>query len=122
MKIYRNSIIMVSFGENQGSVQKGIRPAIVIQNDLGNKHSTTTIVAPITGRIKKALPTHQELLSKDYCCLKCDSTILGEQILTISKDQILDIIGQLREEDEEKLNEILSVSMNINSLIRRDIL
>ena len=74
MRIYRNSIIMVSFGENRGSVQKGIRPAVVIQNDLGNKHSTTTIVAPITGKIKKPLPTHHELSSKDYYCLKCDST------------------------------------------------
>lgn len=122
MRIYRNSIIMVSFGENRGSVQKGIRPAVVIQNDLGNKHSTTTIVAPITGKIKKPLPTHHELSSKDYYCLKCDSTILGEQVLTISKDQILDIIGQLREEDEEKLNEILSVSMNINTMVRRNII
>lgn len=116
MKIFRNNIIMVSFGEKQGSVQKGIRPAVVIQNDLGNKYSTTTIVAPITGRLKKPLPTHHELSSKDYYCLKCDSTILGEQVLTISKNQILEIIGHLREDDEAKLNEILAISMNIKKL------
>lgn len=115
MKIYRNSIIMVDFGELQGSVQKGIRPAVVIQNDKGNKHSTTTIVVPITGRIKKTLPTHLELSSENYCCLKCDSTILAEQVITISKEQILDIIGHLRDEDEFKLNEILAISMNIKT-------
>ncbi len=115
MKIYRNSIIMVDFGELQGSVQKGIRPGVVIQNDIGNKHSTTTIVVPITGRIKKTLPTHHELFSKNYYCLKCDSTILAEQVITISKEQILDIIGHLREEDEVKLNEILAISMNIKT-------
>ncbi|NRY61494.1 type II toxin-antitoxin system PemK/MazF family toxin [Clostridium beijerinckii] len=115
MKIYRNSIIMVDFGELQGSVQKGIRPGVVIQNDIGNKYSTTTIVVPITGRIKKTLPTHHELSSKNYCCLKCDSTILAEQVITISKEQILDIIGHLRDEDEFKLNEILAISMNIKT-------
>lgn len=115
MRIYRNSIIMVSFGENQGSVQKGIRPAVVIENDIGNRHSTTTIVVPITGRIKKPLPTHHELSSKNYYCLKCDSTILGEQVLTISKEQIIDVIGHLREDDEVKLNRILAISMNIKN-------
>ncbi|MCI9069105.1 type II toxin-antitoxin system PemK/MazF family toxin [Clostridium sp.] len=67
MEIYRDSIIMMDFGQNQGCVQSGRRPAVVIQNDVGNKFSTTTIVVSITGKNKK-----------DYTCLKCDSTILAE--------------------------------------------
>lgn len=114
MKIYRDSIIQVDFGELKGSVQKGIRPAVVIQNDMGNKYSSTTIVVPITGKIKKKLPTHHLLYSKDYCCLKCDSTILAEQVLTISKDQILDVIGHLSSKDSNHLNEVLTISINLN--------
>ena len=115
MKIYRDSIIMVDFGETQGSVQKGRRPAVVIQNDIGNKYSTTTIVVPITGKIKKVLPTHHELHAKNYCCLKCDSTVLAEQVLTISKNQILDVLGHLNEEDSKKLNKILAVSISLTN-------
>lgn len=114
MEIYRDSIIMVDFGKNQGSVQRGKRPAVIIQNDIGNKFSTTTIVVPITGKVKKELPTHHQLYSKNYWCLKCDSTILAEQVLTISKGQILDVLGHLRKEDSEKLDEILSISINLN--------
>lgn len=117
MRIYRDSIINVDFGELRGSVQKGIRPAVVIQNDVGNKYSTTTIVVPITGKIKKNMPTHLNLQSRNYCCLKCDSTVLAEQILTISKEQILDVIGHLRDEDSKVLNEILTVSINLNNKI-----
>lgn len=117
MIIYRGYIVMVDFGENQGSVQKGKRPAVVIQNDIGNKFSTTTIVVPITGRSKKEIPTHHELYKKDYKCLKCNSTILAEQVLTISKGQILEVIGKLRDEDSEKLDGILSVSINLNNRV-----
>lgn len=115
MRIYRCNIIMVNFGQNQGSVQRGKRPAVVIQNDIGNKFSTTTIVVPITGKVKKELPTHHRLFKSDYNCLKCDSTILAEQVLTISKEQILEVIGNLNEEDIKELNEILSVSINLKA-------
>lgn len=117
MEIYRDSIIMVDFGQNQGCVQSGKRPAVVIQNDVGNKFSTTTIVVPITGKHKKELPTHHELYKEDYRCLKYDSTILAEQVLTICKGQILDVIGHLKYEDSEKLNEILSISINLNKKV-----
>lgn len=108
---------MVDFGENQGSVQKGIRPAVVIQNDIGNRFSTTTIVVPITGSVKKELPTHHELRCEKYRCLKCDSTILAEQVLTISKDQILEVLGKLRFEDRTKLNAILATSIQLTGSV-----
>ena len=113
MKIIRGNIIMVDFGKQKGSVQSGMRPAVVIQNNVGNAHSTTTIVAPITGKQKKDLPTHLSLLSKNYKCLRCDSTLLGEQILTISKTQIIEVLGKLNLEDEIELNSKLAVSINL---------
>lgn len=106
---------MVNFGEGQGSVQKGLRPAVIIQNNVGNKYSPTTIVVPITGKMKKELPTHHKLFKKDYSCLKYDSTLLGEQVLTISKVQILENIGALKEEDIKKLDKVLAVSINLNT-------
>lgn len=90
---------------------------MVIQNDVGNKFSITIIVVSITGKHKKALTTHHELYKKDYSCLKYDSTILAEQVLTICKGQILDVIGQLKDGNSEKLNEILSVSINLNKKV-----
>lgn len=113
VKIIRGNIIMVDFGKQKGSVQSGMRPAVVIQNNVGNAHSTTTIVAPITGKQKKDLPTHLSLLSKNYKCLRCDSTLLGEQILTISKTQIIEVLGKLNLEDEIELNSKLAVSINL---------
>lgn len=113
VKIIRGNIIMVDFGKQKGSVQSGMRPAVVIQNNVGNAHSTTTIVAPITGKQKKDLPTHLSLLSKNYKCLRCDSTLLGEQILTISKTQIIEVLGKLNLEDEIELNNKLAVSINL---------
>lgn len=118
MGIFRGCIAIVNFGDKQGSVQNGIRPAVIIQNDIGNKYSTTTIVVPITGKMKKELPTHHKLLKKDYnCLLKCDSTILGEQVLTISKSQIMRNIGVLKEEDLNKLDKALAISINLNTKI-----
>ena len=117
MDIYRDSIVMIDLGNNQGSVQSGIRPAVVIQNNIGNEYSTTTIVVPITGSTKRDLPIHHELYKKDYGCLKCDSTILAEQILTVSKSQISEVIGYLRSEDSIKLNEILFVSISLNNRV-----
>lgn len=117
MRIFRGCISMVNFGDKLGSVQKGIRPAVIIQNNVGNIYSTTTIVVPITGKMKREIPTHHKLLRKDYNCLKCDSTLLGEQVLTISKSQILENIGVLKEEDIKKLDEVLAISINLNKII-----
>ncbi|NLK23267.1 MAG: type II toxin-antitoxin system PemK/MazF family toxin [Clostridiales bacterium] len=116
VQIFRDSIIMVDFGETVGSVQNGTRPAIVVQNDIGNKYSPTTIVVPITAKKKKVMPTHYELSCDDYCCLKYNSTILAEQIVTISKEQIFDVLGHLNKKDSNELNKILNVSINLSNL------
>lgn len=113
--VRRHDILMVDFGENKGSVQNGKRPAVVIQNDRGNKNSTTTIVVPITKTINNKMPTHCTLYKEEYTCLKYDSTILAEQVLTISEEQILDNMGSLNEKDIIKLNKILAISIDLKN-------
>ena len=87
-------ICYVDFGENEGSEQNGIRPAIIIQNDKGNIYSPTTIVASITSQEKKYLPTHVTV--KPYQSgLEKISTIMFEQIRTIDKGRIISKVGHI---------------------------
>lgn len=105
----RFDIVLVDFGnENIGSEQGGLRPAVIIQNDIGNYFSTTTIVLPITSRLKSLnMPTHA-LLSKDETKgLLEDSMILGEAIRQISENRIIKLIGFISNESEK--NEIKRV-------------
>ena len=82
-EIKRGEIYSADFGAGFGSEQGGIRPILILQNNTGNKHSPTTIVAAITGRkTKTALPTHVKIMAKG---LKTESTVLLEQIRTIDK-------------------------------------
>lgn len=78
------------------SEQGGIRPVIIIQNDVGNKYSPTVIVLPITSEIKKEnLPTHCVLHKTDINGLETDSMVLAEQIRVIDKSRLLDKVGYL---------------------------
>ena len=84
------------------SEQGGIRPVIIIQNDIGNKYSPTLIVLPITSEIKKEnMPTHCILHKTEYNGLKVDSMVLAEQIRVIDKSRILDYIGYLDNTNEQ---------------------
>ena len=95
IKIQRGEIILVNFDPVRGSEQRGIRPAIVIQNDIHNKHSPTTIIAPITSRIYlKDYPTNV-FISKEDSRLSKNSTILFNQIKTIDKSRIIKKISKL---------------------------
>lgn len=108
-KISRGDIVMVELG-NKGFLegeQKGYRPAIVIQNNVGNTFSPTTIVAFITKQDKQSLPTH---LSVN---LFVPSTVLGEQIRTIAKDRISKKVGKIKAEYMLELDNILTISLGI---------
>ena len=95
------------------SEQGGIRPVIVIQNDIGNKYSPTLIVLPITSEIKKEnMPTHCILHKSIKNGLKVDSMVLAEQIRVIDKIRILDYIGHLDNANEQN-NVINSYLANI---------
>lgn len=95
-------VVLVDFGNDVvGSEQGGIRPAVIIQNDKGNFFSDTTIVLPITSKIKKVhQPTHT-LLSKG-CGLMVDSMVLGECICQISECRIKKILGAIVDEKEKQ--------------------
>lgn len=108
--IKRGEIYVANLGEFKGSEQCGIRPVLIIQNDMGNKHSPTTIVASITSKLDKhKLPTHIEI--KDG--MRKKSVILLEQIKTIDKERLGTKICELSEEDLKQVDEALRISLGV---------
>lgn len=98
-----------------GSEQGGIRPVLIIQNDVGNRHSPTVIVAAITSKMNKAkLPTHIELSAERYHMVK-DSVILLEQLRTIDKIRLKDKICHLDSQIMQKVDRALLVSLALNT-------
>lgn len=98
-----------------GSEQGGIRPVLIVQNDIGNKHSPTIICAAITSKMNKAkLPTHIEIEAKRYHMVK-DSVVLLEQLRTIDKKRLKEKICHLDSEIMEKVNKGLLVSLELNT-------
>ncbi|HIY97805.1 MAG TPA: type II toxin-antitoxin system PemK/MazF family toxin [Firmicutes bacterium] len=94
-----------------GSEQGGVRPVLVVQNDVGNKYSPTVIAAAVTSKIDKAkLPTHIELSAREYGLSK-DSVVLLEQIRTLDKTRLKERIGQVSADKMRKINEALLVSL-----------
>ena len=92
----------------------GIRPVVIIQNDVGNKHSPTVIAAAITSQLgKNKLPTHIEIGPKN-CGLKSESVVLAEQIRTIDKSRLKEKIGHIDDESVmNKINSALGISFGL---------
>ncbi len=98
-----------------GSEQGGIRPVLIVQNDVGNKHSPTVICAAITSKMNKAkLPTHIEL-STLYYDMDKDSVILLEQLRTIDKKRLKDKVCHLDAQIMKKVNSALMISLELNT-------
>ncbi|QNU67504.1 type II toxin-antitoxin system PemK/MazF family toxin [Ruminiclostridium herbifermentans] len=113
MVIKRGDIYYADLSPVIGSEQGGVRPVLVVQNDVGNKYSPTVIAAAITSQINKAkLPTHIEIGALEYGLAK-DSVILLEQIRTIDKRRLREKIGHLDEELMEKVNNALEISFGL---------
>ena len=111
--IKRGDIYYADLRPVVGSEQGGIRPVLIIQNDTGNKHSPTVIVAAITSKMNKAkLPTHIELNSNDYDIVK-DSVILLEQLRTIDKKRLKDKVCHLEGNIMDRVNQALIVSLEL---------
>lgn len=116
MEIKRGDIYYADLSPVVGSEQGGVRPVLIVQNDVGNKYSPTVIASAITSQIYKAkLPTHIEIKANEYGLQK-DSVVLLEQIRTIDKKRIKDKIGRLDSPLMEKVNEALSVSFGLIEL------
>lgn len=116
MVIKRGDIYYADLSPVIGSEQGGIRPVLIVQNDIGNKYSPTVIAAAITSQINKAkLPTHIEIGALEYGLAK-DSVILLEQIRTIDKKRLREKIGHLDEELMTKVNNALEVSFGLSEI------
>ena len=113
MIVKRGDIYYADLSPVVGSEQGGIRPVLVIQNDIGKKYSPTVIAAAITSQINKAkMPTHIELAAKDYGLNK-DSVILLEQIRTIDKRRLREKIGRIDDGLMASVNNALSISFGL---------
>ena len=98
-----------------GSEQGGVRPVLIIQNDTGNKHSPTVICAAITSRMNKAkLPTHVEISASRYALVK-DSVILLEQVRTIDNKRLREKVCHLDCEILQKVDQALSISLELDT-------
>lgn len=116
MVVKRGDIFYADLSPVVGSEQGGVRPVLVVQNDVGNKFSPTVIIAAVTSQINKAkLPTHIEIKADDYGLAK-DSVILMEQIRTIDKKRLRERIGRLDDELMEQVNSALTVSFGLLDL------
>lgn len=113
MVIKRGDIYYADLSPVVGSEQGGVRPVLIIQNDVGNKYSPTVIATAITSQINKAkMPTHIELDANEYGLSK-NSVVLAEQIRTIDKRRLKEKIGHLDDELMTRVNEALEISFGL---------
>jgi mRNA interferase MazF len=116
MTVKRGDIFYADLSPVIGSEQGGVRPVLVVQNDIGNKYSPTVIVAAITSQINKAkLPTHIEISSDEYGLNK-DSVILLEQVRTIDKKRLKEKIGRISDDLMQDVNEGLTISFGLKEI------
>jgi mRNA interferase MazF len=115
MLVSRGDLFYADLSPVVGSEQGGIRPVLIVQNDMGNRHSPTVIIAAITSQINKAkLPTHIEIDSHPNQLVK-SSVILTEQIRTIDKKRLREKIGRLDDKLMQKVNRALLISLELNT-------
>lgn len=119
-KVKRGDVFFAELDPVIGSEQGGVRPVLIIQNDVGNQHSPTTIVAAITGQMCKAkLPTHVDLAGRENGLSK-NSVVLVEQVRTIDKQRLKERICSLDRTVMEQVDQALQISMGLRTLISRE--
>lgn len=113
MIVKRGDIYYADLSPVIGSEQGGVRPVLIVQNDVGNKYSPTVIVAAITSQINKAkLPTHIEVDARDYGLSK-DSVVLLEQVRTIDKKRLKEKTGHFDDTLMDKVNDAINISFGL---------
>lgn len=109
-EVYKGEIYLVEL-TGEGSVQRGLRPAIVIQNNTGNRYSPTLQIAPLSGRTnKRDIPTHVKI---SYKWLDKESVVLVEQARVVNKFELQKKLGSISESDIIKLDEAIKISYGI---------
>ncbi len=115
MEIKRGEVFYADLSPVVGSEQGGTRPVVIVQNDVGNRHSPTVIAAAITSKqYKNPMPTHIPIKG-DSCGLAKDSVVLLEQIRTIDKTRLKEKTGRLEDSEIEKMNRGLNISFGLES-------
>ncbi len=115
MVIKRGDVYYADLRPVVGSEQGGIRPVVVVQNEVGNRHSSTVIIAAITSQMNKAkLPTHVEMDAR-HCHMVKDSVILLEQVRTIDKKRLREKVCHLDDGMIEKVNRALKISLELDT-------
>lgn len=115
MTVKRGEVYYADLSPVVGSEQGGIRPVLIVQNDIGNKFSPTVIAAAITSRkTKNPLPTHISV-NADNCGLQKDSIVLLEQVRTLDKQRLKERIGYLENNDMVRINHALSISIGLGN-------
>ena len=115
MEVHRGEVFYADLSPVVGSEQGGIRPVLIVQNEIGNRHSPTVIAAAITSRLDKArLPTHINIRASDTGLAK-DSVVLLEQIRTLDKHRLRERAGQITPEDQKRVDQALDVSLGLDA-------
>ena len=115
MEVRRGEVFYADLSPVVGSEQGGIRPVLIVQNDIGNRHRPTVIAAANTSKLDKTkLPTHINLRGAS-CGLAKDSIVLLEQIRTLDKHRLRERAGQITPEDQKRVDQALDVSLGLRS-------
>ena len=113
MEVHRGEVFYADLSPVVGSEQGGVRPVLIVQNEIGNRHSPTVIAAAITSQMGKAkLPTHIELQAMRYGLPK-ESVILLEQVRTLDKKRLREKMGHVEENVMEKVDLAIAVSFGL---------
>ncbi len=114
MNVKRGDVFYADLNPVVGSEQGGVRPVLIIQNNVGNKYSPTVIVAAITSQVNKAkLPTHVAIVSNAYGLPK-NSVVLCEQLRTIDKKRLHEKLGGIDDENMRSINDAIKISVGLS--------
>lgn len=114
--IHRGEIYLIDLNNQVGSEQSGVRPAVVVQNEIGNIYSPTTIICPLTSRQKSMSATHVELSTADAEIIR-DSIVLCEQVRVIDKTRIKKRLGEIKNLKKiEDINQKILISFGIKAV------
>ena len=108
--VFKGDVYYADLNPVIGSEQGGVRPVVILQNDIGNKYSPTTIVAPMTTKSKTYVPMHVKL-KEDF--LAQNSILLLEQIRTIDKRRLLSKMGSISQESQDQIDKVLDKNFYI---------
>ena len=117
LSVRRGDVVIVELDPTQGSEQRGTRPCLVVQNDVGNANAPTTIVVPFTTSFDEQLYPFEVLVPAEECTLREDSVALCSQIRTISiEHRITENLGSIPQERTDEIDTALEYSLGLTEI------